>query len=193
MDKHLCEFCISNSTLYYFFSTVAQVLAATAALSVIILQFKINEIKRFLIGSGHAMFRSMARGERYYDKLEPHKRNRLEDAIGREDINGIEEILNLLTKYEIDDGIKLKDHPTGFQGLNERYKNQKILITTLNKLMRAPIIFSLITIIACLIGLSFVDLINKNLISSITSILLVLFLVIFSLWKTYKAITRGLD
>ena len=131
--------------------------------------------------------------EEGYKGLQPIQINRLQDDVDKEDLDGIEDILEVLTKKEFEKGIKKEDHPTGFQGINEKYLNQRELIKTLQKLMKDAIIFSLITIFASVIGLSLVDLIHKNIVSSIISLAIVLILMILSLWKTYKAIKSGLD
>jgi hypothetical protein len=47
---------MTDTTLYYFFSTISQVLAAISALLAVFTQFKISEIKDFLIGDGKATY-----------------------------------------------------------------------------------------------------------------------------------------
>lgn len=192
MEKTSTELLISSNTLYYFFSTVAQVLAATSALSAIFIQVKINAIKKFLVGTGKAMLNRIGFNEEGYRELESIHKLRLRDSVDKEDLDGVEDILGILTKKEIEKGIKKENHPTGFQGINEKYVNQKELIESLNKLMKVAILYSLITIFASVICLGLVDLINDNLFSTIASTVVILFLITISLWKTYKVVTKGL-
>ncbi len=189
----MCELQISSSTLYYCFSTIAQVLAATSALSAIFIQVKINEIKKFLIGTGKVMLNRIDFGEEVYRELDPTNKLRLRDYFDKEDIIGIEEILKIFVDKEKTKGIRQEDHPTGFQGVHEKFTKQKKIISTLKNLMKVAIIFSLMTIIYSILVLGLTDFIQKYLYLNLIIIFVGLVLLIISLLKTYKAIKKALE
>ncbi|MDZ7660747.1 hypothetical protein [Fodinibius sp.] len=54
----------SEATLYYFFSTLAQVLAALVALIAVLVHFRINALRDFLVGDGNAILRRTEQKEK---------------------------------------------------------------------------------------------------------------------------------
>ncbi len=49
------------TTLYYFFSTLAQVLAAITALVAVLVHFRISALRDFLIGDGESVLKTEIR------------------------------------------------------------------------------------------------------------------------------------
>lgn len=95
---------MDENTLYYFFSSIAQVLAATTSLIVIILQYLLDGLKRYLIGDGQATYYRENEQEGG-DRLDKKYLDRLRDSIEREDLNGIDAVLKQLNDKE-----ELEDH-----------------------------------------------------------------------------------
>lgn len=177
---------ISDNTLYYFFSTIAQVLAATIALISIVLQFRINSIKKFLLGDGQALYKRWEDGEPGYKKNDK-KLKQLRDAIYREDYNGIQKTIEFLA--EEDDS----QNSNGFNGLRNKFSIKRQEIIDLKTSIIDVVKLSVITIVISLIMLSIIDIIKQILFLDLVSIIVVLILSIVTLYKTYKGFKLGID
>ncbi len=61
----------SQNTLYYFFTTIAQVLAAIAALIAVVVHFRISALRDFLVGDGESVLKGLEEniaGYEHYQK-----------------------------------------------------------------------------------------------------------------------------
>lgn len=93
--------CITDQTVYYTLSTIAQVQAAVVALLGVFLFYKIQRISDIQIGQGKAIKANLD------EKIEKKERNidthyrRLRDAIHRKNLYGIEEAVLHFTIEEI--------------------------------------------------------------------------------------------
>lgn len=187
---------IQENSLYYFFSTVAQVLAATSALLAIFSQFKISELNNFLIGDGKATFERMNKKETGYtfidEAIHNINLNILRDAIGRRSIFGIFEIINLLSIQEFNEKITIADRPRGLQYLEKRFIERKSLVREIKSLTKKSIITAFITIFISIISLIFVE----KIVLTFISIVLITIVVISSAYCFYLAINgmiKGLN
>src|ERR1022692_624633 len=109
---------METTTLYYFFSTTAQVLAAISALLPVFTHFKITEIKESIIGDGIATLNRWEKPENGYPPPIMDSNNyfeRLEDSVGRKSINGIHDVIKKLAEFEKNQSRSLKDSPRGLQ------------------------------------------------------------------------------
>lgn len=115
----------SSDTLYYFFSTLAQVIAAATALVAVLVHFRISVLRDFLVGDGESVLNMKKRygNQRGYDLLTEKNTDRLEDAVDRKDIYGIKEIIKELARLEEKKDVS-KDHH-GFQWLFRFFKKLK--------------------------------------------------------------------
>lgn len=183
----MCRFdLISDNTLYYFFSTIAQVLAATTALVSIVLQFRVNSLKKFLLGDGQALYK------RWEDKESGYISNtkelkRLRDAIYREDYDGIKTAIEFLAKT--DNG----ENDNGFKGLSSKFSTKLEEIIELIGIIKDVVKWSVATIVISLIILAVIDFIKYQFLIESLCILIVLILSIITLYKTYLGIKRGID
>ncbi|PLX00712.1 MAG: hypothetical protein C0594_15395 [Marinilabiliales bacterium] len=165
---------IDSTTLYYFLSTIAQVLAAIAALLAVFTHFKISEIKDFLVGDGQAthirmvhsqetQLKNFSRGiikqftgyclENQHDKYQ----DRLRDAVGRKSLKGIKDVIDLLAKQEKNQNKTIETNPRGLQYLQLRYEKRLKNLNNIKLATKYAILFSFITIVISLILLLFVD------------------------------------
>ncbi len=155
---------MTQTTLYYYFSTTAQVMAAISALLVIFTQFKMNGIKIFLLGDGKAVLERMEKKEGGFE-LEHHDRylNRLKDAIFRESISGIIEVIELLARSEQEKGKTIESNPRGLQYLEFRVKKRIDQLKKIKILTKLAIISAIVSIFLSLIFMLLVEemIINK--------------------------------
>jgi len=172
---------ISDTTIYYLASTIAQVLAATCALSAILIQFKLSEVKRFLIGEGQSAYNRAIRGGKGYKNLGKKDKGRLSDSIGRENLDGIEEVLKVLYDQEPD-----------LRALYNRFTKNRNYYKFLKSSIKTSIIYSLITIIYAILILGLVDIIVQNYYATIFVPTTLLIITLISIYKTYTGITEGL-
>jgi len=178
------------NTLLYFFSTVAQVLAAISALLAIFTQFRINEITNFLIGDGNATYVRLKDKEPGYDILGgDHEKllSRLRDSISRKSILGILEVITILAEKQIKTG------PRDLNYLEKRFKERKQLIETLKTLTKRSILFAFITILISLIGIIFVGILNDYIFLYSLFIGITLILTICTMVLTLKGIYNVLN
>lgn len=187
---------ITTSTLYYFFSTIAQILAAISALLAVFTHFKINEIKEFLVGDGMATLKRMCAkttGYFFVDE-EDHKKyfERLRDAVHRKSILGILEVIELLSKYEKDEGFTLLERKRGLQYLEIRFKGRQTQISKIKSLTKKSIIAAFIAIFGSITSLLFVEIIYNNCVITLIIISLVLIITLISMIFTIQGIFSGL-
>jgi len=183
---------ISDNTIYYFTSTIAQVLAATSALLAIFIQFRINEVKKFLIGEGSSVYRRKLDNHKGYEILGKLHIFRLSDSIGREDIDGIEEIIKVLRDNEINEGYTIETRQTGFQVLYDRFINNKVYLKELRNTIKKPIFLSLITITLSISIILFTDVLKDYKILTLVILISLLVITILSIYFTFIGITEGL-
>lgn len=150
---------MTSSTLYYLFSTVAQVMAAISALLAIFIQFKLTDIKVFLLGDGKATFERLSNKEPGYDLEIGYKKyhDRLRDALVRESIKGIQEVIEVLAKNESDKGRSIDTNPRGLQYLEKRFKERISQMNKIKFMTKMSIVFSFITIFVSVISIIFVE------------------------------------
>lgn len=182
---------ISDNTLFYFFSTIAQVLAATTALISIAIQFKISDIKKHLVGDGHATYKRANSTEIGYI-LDKKYLDRLRDSLARESLDGIEEVLKVLSNQEHNDGLSELERPRGLQFLYKRYKKMRSDINKLKSAIHNVVIYSFITIILSLLFIATTDLISNCPLYQLTELGIAFLLFFISLFKTYKGIKKGI-
>ncbi len=178
---------ISDNTLYYFFSTAAQVLASTTALISIVLQFKLNSLKRFLIGDGQAVYNRAIANEYKNNPLNNQQLGRLRDSIEREDIEGIDAVLKTLQDKEEEES------PNGFKSLYKRFTKMNNETKELGNIIIQIICYSFATILLSILMIAFVGFISNNFLIGFFSILTIFLLLIFSFWKTYLSIKKILN
>lgn len=182
---------ITSTTLYYFLSTVSQVLAATTAIIFVVLQFKIGRIKQHLIGDGKAAYERIKIKEDGYANLPPKQANRLRDSIAREDLNGIQAVFQILSEQEKQENLNIEERPRGLQWLHQSVVNKIEQINKLNKEIRWIVIVSFVTIVLSTGLLSFVEILIICEIYGWLSMLLIFLLFAFSLLRTFIGVRTG--
>lgn len=179
-----------TNTLYYTFSTIPQILAATTAILAAFIHFRLLSIKELLIGDGiSALDRYKSKEDGY--SLEEDYASRLRDGINRKSIAEIKEVLKILCEKEKGLGRNKNTNPTGFHYLYEdrfcptESKYRKLILYSL--IIIAIKIFTIIFATICLTqvdSILFSDcnwlLLYMNQGLLILSLLLTLFLVIMS-------------
>ena len=182
------------NSLYYYFSTVAQVLAAISALLAVFAQFKISEIKDFLIGDGVAMLERMKLQETgYYVATDFIKYiELLRDSVWRRSILGVLEVLEVLSQKEIDEGKTLISNPRGLQYLEKRFKQNLLQLNKIQALTKKSIVLAFVTIFVSLISLIFVENLKNYRIVNLTIIVFVFVTTFFSMLFTIKGVFYGL-
>jgi hypothetical protein len=185
---------LQANSLYYYFSTVAQVLAAISALLAVFTQFKISEIKDFLIGDGIAMLERMKLQETGYFVATDFMKyiDLLRDSVGRRSIMGVLEILEVLSKNEKDEGKTLISHPRGLQYFEKRFKQNLSQLKKIQMLTKKSIVLAFVAIFVSLISLIFVEDLKNYRIVNLTIIALVFATTFFSMLFTIRGIFDGL-
>ena len=182
---------MDSNTLYYFFSTVAQVLAAICALVAVLSHFKINEIKTFLVGDGKAVYERMNNREQGHQLKDIHEHlkylARLRDSVGRNSISGIKEVIELLASLEVE------PKKRGLKYLEERFNYRINQLNDIKLLTKKSIIFAFLVIAISLISLVFVEQIKTMEYISSTIISIVIILTFMSIIYTIQGVYRGLE
>jgi len=149
---------MSITTLHYLFSSIPQVLATTAAILAAVLFFRIERVGKCLIGDGKALIR------RFYKNIGPLKIleglmiNRLEDAVDRESIPEVKEVIKFLSDSEINQGISKLVRPKGFQYLFiDRFLPTEKYMNNLKNLTIGIIAIKICTILLSVLYLSLTD------------------------------------
>ncbi len=185
---------MTNTTLYYLFSTIAQVLAAISALLAVFTHFKINEIREFLVGDGKATFERMKLKESGYDLQTEYKKylDRLRDSIGRKSILGILQVIQVLAKYEEDRGKTIETNPRGLRYLENGFNYRMLQIKKIKSLTKKSLIFAFIAIFVALISLIFVENIKDMCALKLIIIVAIIILTSLSMRSTILGIYEGL-
>jgi hypothetical protein len=128
----------SETTLYYFYSTIAQVIAAAVAIIAVLAQFRISALHKILIGDGKAIYDTKIDPQfpsvkQAYLILDDIHTKRLRDGISREDINEIRKILKLLAENEAKQGYDINDREHGFQWTFNKFTKTEEQLNDLNK------------------------------------------------------------
>lgn len=185
------------NTLYYFFSTIAQVFAAISALLAVFTHFKINEIKDFLVGDGTATFERMKINEEGYvlPKETEHKLylGRLRDAVARKSILGILDVIKILAQNERKQGKDLNSNPRGLQYLEKRFEERRSQFEKIKSWTKKSIILAFIVISISLISLVIVEYLVNCFLLVIIIIITTIIVAIFSIYYTVKGIFYGLS
>lgn len=182
------------TTLYYYFSTISQVLAAISALLAVFTHFKINETKEFLVGDGNALFEKMKLKDPGYDIGATHKKyfDRLRDSIGRKNILGILDVVKVLAQNEKKEGKTLITNPRGFQFLESRFILRINQIKMLKKLTKKSIICAFIAIFISIVSLLFVEQLVHNWVINYSIIFILLISTLLSMIFTLQGVFHGL-
>ncbi len=184
------------TSLYYFFSTIAQVLAAISALLAIFTQFKISEITTFLVGDGEATYNRMMNKEEGYRLpgifFDKKFADRLRDAIARKSILGILEAISALADEEKEEGKNETTNPRGTQFLKRRFEKKQTQISDLRTLTKNSISIAFIAIFISITSLLFVQYLSANCFITWILILLILTLTIISMYFTIRGVYKGL-
>ena len=187
---------METTTLYYYFSTIAQVMAAISALLAVFAHFKINEIKEFLVGDGKATLERMSLTEKGYNLGTPDFKkyhDRLRDAIGRKSIKGIFEVIKILATNAINKGETAENSPRGFQYLESRFSGRIKQISEIKTLTKTSIILSFIAIFISIISLVLVEILIKLCFINWIIIIIVLLATVLSMIFTIRGIFKGLQ
>jgi hypothetical protein len=182
------------NSLYYYFSTAAQVLAAISALLAVFTQFKISEIKDFLIGDGIATLERMRLQEAGYHLETDAKKHtdHLRDSVGRKSIMGILEVLEVLSKHERESGKTLVSHPRGLQHLEKRFKANLSQLHKIQSLTKNSILLAFVAIFISVVSLVFVEDLKNYAPVNMIIIACVFVIGFFSMLFTIKGIFYGL-
>lgn len=179
--------------LFYFFSTVAQVLAAISALLAVFTHFKINEILEFLVGDGRATLQRMEKPENGYilkkDNIKFH--DRLRDSVGRKSILGIKEVIDLLANQEKEQRKTIESNPSGLQFLKKRFEIRQDQIGYIKSLTKKSISVAFIAIFISLVSLVFISIISYKIYVGV--IILVISLTLVSMGFSIKGVFVGLQ
>jgi len=181
---------LSENTYLYTFSTIPQVLGATAAILAGFIQFKINRLNDTLIGFGRAAQERL--GSTGY-KLDDKISGRLRDGLFRKRIVEIENVLKLLSIQEMKAGFTKITRPNGLQAVYEdRFCKALNYKTKIQTTTRQTLKLSIFTIVLSVSLMPFADLFENNIIIGLTSLILAVLLFIFSLIKSYQLMKEGL-
>lgn len=150
------------TTLYYFFSTLAQVIAAVTALIAVLVHFRISALRDFLVGDGEAVLRRKKdyNNSKGYEILTEDNKDSLQDAVYRKDIVGIRRILNELAIIEENKNIN-KDHH-GFQWLFGFYTETENQIIEMSRTSKYSFVSALFTALYSVFAILFIELSNNN-------------------------------
>lgn len=185
---------MNATALYYFFSTIAQVMAAISALLAIFTQFKITEIKDYLIGDGKAVFESTKNTEYgHSNSVIDEQLKSIKDSIDRKSILGIREAIKKLSMLE--QGMRgpyPNPIPEWISSLFERFDFKIKQLKNIKKNTKGSIILSFVAILISLVSIIFVELMLDNCFLLYSSVFITFFLVIFSMFFTIKGIRIGL-
>lgn len=185
------------NTLYYFFSTLAQILAAIVALIAVLVHFRMSALRDFLIGDGKSILKRKKRYDKGktepgYELLEEIHKRRLIDSIERKDIKGIKEVLINLAEEEVKHGINTVNMPHCFQWLLDNFSNTENQIKEMLKISKRAFIFSLITALCSLFSILSIDFVKNCFLFQIVIIGINIILLIVCLYYLFKGISLGL-
>jgi len=147
---------ISDNTLYYFLSTIAQSVAAITALLAIFIQFKITQIKDFLLGEG-TLIRNLSDSGASSYQFESNCKKKFVNALIRKDLKEVESSIEYLAKIEKEKNIKTNIIHNELQIVLERYKRNYKQISELRIITKKTVAISMLTLLFSLTSLSLVD------------------------------------
>jgi hypothetical protein len=184
---------ISSNTLYYFFSTLAQVVAAATALIAVLVHFRITALRDFLVGDGESVLNMKKdyREERGYDLLTSKNTDRLKGAVARKDISGIEKVLKELAELEKNKSVSEDHH--GFQWLYGHFSKTQNQIKEMSQTSKRAFIMALITAFYSIISILFVEIIFDCLFYSILIVGFDIILLTICFCYFIKGIKLGFD
>ncbi len=143
---------MDDTGLYYFFSTVAQVLAAVSALLAVFSHFKIREISDFLVGDGQSIYERMTIKEKGYEPPNDNTYGRIRDAVGRRSIPDIHEVITLFANSQ-----NVQSETRGFTYLQKRFERRVQQIKDIKSMSLLSVLIAFVGILASLIFIAFVD------------------------------------
>ena len=161
----LCKI-INDNSLYYFFSTEAQSMAALAAILAIFLQYKISSLKNLLVGDGLSIIRRKENDKRdntqlIYQNMYDTILGRLYDATYRHDLFSIGQVIEYLASEEKRFSRTKEIDLKGFVALFDRFKQAKIDMDKLISLAKWSAVFCLSTLIISLLTIPYIQLLNN--------------------------------
>jgi hypothetical protein len=148
------------TTLYYFFSTLSQVVATTTALIAVLVHFRISALRDFLIGDGESVLIRKKNNESGYELLTDKNKTQLQDSVNRKDILGIKGILKELAKLETEKNEvekKVNQDHHGFQWLFGYYCKTEQQIYDMSNVSKLAFIFALITALYSIFAILFIE------------------------------------
>ena len=158
---HLNKHMFNQTTLYYFFSTIAQVIAAAVALIAVLVHFRISALREFLIGAGKSILNGKTENREGYEILNNKYHNRLMDSVSRNDIGGIKDVLKCLSDIEKKD-CTIEVRPKGFHWLLNQFEITENQIDKMLKTSKRSFVFALITSGYSILAILFVELVINN-------------------------------
>lgn len=187
---------MNTTALYYFFSTVAQVMAAISALLAIFTQFKITEIKDYLLGVGKAIFERIKNNEEgHTSNTVQNQLNNIRDSVDRKSILGIRKVISALPDLENNWSMSIlypKSKIKGIYSISEKFDFYIEKLKSIKENTRISFILSFIVIIISLFSIIFTELMINYCLILYTIVFITLFLVIISFYYTIKGIKAGL-
>jgi len=151
------------NTLYYTLSVMPQVIAAIAAVLAAFTFFRISNLRDYLVGDGKSILKrwGIEHGYGFSEKRKDEvQRGRLRDAVDRQNIPEIRNVLFLLQQNEKDEGYSKEDRPHGVQYLYEdRFCVTENYIGKLKTWTLRVLTVSFISIVASVVSLALTDVI----------------------------------
>ncbi len=151
----------SPNTLYYFFTTVAQTLAAIAALIAVVVHFRISALRDFLVGDGEAVLKGLEEHRAGYQGIPKKYKDRLINSNHRKDIGGIKSVIQCMAEKEKDAGHTLKDRPNGFQWLLSCFLTTEDDINKMLIASKRAFIFAITTALYSIMAILLIDLASQ--------------------------------
>lgn len=182
---------LGETSLYYFLSTLAQVLAAAMAIIAVFIQFRINSLSRFLVGDGKSLLKRWGTYRRTLGISSTHK-SRLRDSIDRESLDGINEVVDKLAKKARENGETLEKKPNGLLFAQKRFKQTRSDLEDLISKSKKAFKFSLITAAVSTISILFVNALSITKVATLVLIGINLILFIWCTVLLWKGLQKGL-
>lgn len=179
----------TDNTLYYFFSTLAQVIAAATALIAVLVHFRISALRDFLVGDGESVLkRKKDYGDSNgYELLSDKNKDSLQDAVNRKDIVGIKKVLSELAILEENKNVNIEHH--GFQWLLKYYTKTENQIKEMSRTSKYAFIIALVTALYSVIAILFVKISLDNSCFQITLVSLNIILLAICCYYIIKGIS----
>lgn len=184
---------IEKNTLYYVFSTDAQVIGALVAILAAFIHFRITRLQDYLIGDGQAILNRWAE---YQKNWEPKFNNesflykRLEDGIVRKNVYEIKDALKHVSELEKKRG-QIKERNNLIYVIKEWFGGTEKKVKELKDLTVLVVVLAIFTIILSIVSLSIVDILANCEYCAIMSLLINLFFTIVTLLVAGFVIYQG--